>query len=129
MQKKGCSSTSINCNLNNTNPKNKDLMDITNQKTLVNHVRTVTLMPMESKETFKSMKNIKDNPKIKEPLVNTKEEKQILEKTNPNSELILTSEVYEKQKSKLPDKNNKILTPKTRKRTDNVNNTSVFPVK
>ncbi|KAE9524189.1 hypothetical protein AGLY_015434 [Aphis glycines] len=128
MQKKGCSSTSINYNLNNTNPKNKDLTDITNQKTLVNHVRTVTLMPMESKETFKSMKNIKDNPKIKEPLVNTKEEKQILEKISPNSELILTSDVYEKQKSKLPDKNNKILTPKTRKRTENVNNTSVFPV-
>lgn len=104
-------------------------MDITNQKTLVNHVRTVTLMPVESKETFKLMKNIKDNSKVKEPLVNTKEDKQILEKTSPNSELILTSDVYEKQKSKLPDKNNKILTPKTRKRTDNVNNTSVFPVK
>lgn len=104
-------------------------MDITNQKTVVNHVRTVTLKPMESKETYESMKNNKDNPKIKEPLVNTKEEKQILEKTSRNLELILTSDVYEKQKSKLPDKNNKILTIKTRKRTENVNNTSVFPVK
>jgi len=117
MQKKESLSSAINNYLNNTNLKNKDLMDIPNQKTLVNHVRTATLMPVESKEPFKSMKNIKDTPKVKESLMVTKEDKQILEKIKP--ELILNSD--EKQKSKL--------IPKTIKRTDNANITSVFPVK
>ncbi|XP_025190868.1 tubulin polyglutamylase TTLL4-like [Melanaphis sacchari] len=128
-QKKECSSTTINCDLNITiNPKNKDIMDIPHQKTLVNHLQTATFMPVELKETLKPMKIIKDTSKVKESLMIIKEDKHIIEKTSPNPKLILNSDINEKQKSKSSDKNNKVLTPKTRKQTDNVNNTSVFPV-
>lgn len=129
MQKKGCSSSTVLSNLNNTSPNNKDLMDILNQKTLVNHVRLATLMPVESKDTFKSMKNIKDTLKVKESMIITKEDKQIIKQTNPKPELILNNDTYEKQKPKLCEENSKTLTPKPRKRTDNTNNASVFPVK
>ncbi|XP_022163960.1 uncharacterized protein LOC111029304 [Myzus persicae] len=122
----GCSSLTINCHLNNSNPKNKDLINIPIQKTFVNHVlQLATLMPDESKETFKSMKNIKVTPKVNEPLMITKEDKQILKQTNSTPGLILNSE-KSKSKSKSSYKNNKILTPKT-KRTGNINNTSMFP--
>jgi len=106
--------------LNNTSPKNKDIMDIPNQKILVNHVRKATLVPVVSKETYKSMNHIKDTPKVKE-------DEQIHEKTSSKPELILNSDIYEK--SKLSDNNCKILNPKTRWQTDNINNTTVFPVK
>jgi len=129
MLKKGCSSSTVINNLNNTNSNNKDLMDIINQKTLVNHVRIATLMPVESKETFKPMKNSKDTPKVKESLIITKEDKQIIEQINPKPELMLNNDIYENQKPKLCDENSKTLTLKTRKRTDNINNISVFPVK
>jgi len=128
MQKKGCSSSTVISNLNTTNPNKKDLMNILNQN-LVNHVQIATLIPVESKETFKSMKNIKDTLKVKESMIITKEDRQIIEQTNPNPELILNNDIYEKQKPKLCDENSKTLAPKTRKLTDNTNNTSVFPVK
>ncbi|XP_060848643.1 tubulin monoglutamylase TTLL4-like isoform X1 [Rhopalosiphum padi] len=124
----GCSSLTINGHLNNTNPKNKDLMDIPNQKTIVNHVRLATLMPVVSKETYKSMKHTKDTPKVKESLTITKEDEQIHEQSSSKPELILNSDIYEKSKSKLSDKNCKISNPKTRWQTDNINNTSVFSV-
>lgn len=120
MKNIGCSSLTSNNHLNNnSNLKNKDLINIPNQKMLVNHVRLDTLMPIESKETFKSIKNIEDIPKANELLLITKEDKTI-----PIPELILKSE---KSKSKLSDKNNK--TPKNKRRTDNLNNTSMFPAK
>jgi len=128
MQKIGCSSLTINGHLNNSNSKNKDLMDIPNQKTLVNHVQIGTFMPVESKEIFKSMKHVKDTSKIKESSMITKEDKLIHEQTSPKP-VILNSDIYEKEKSKLSDKNRKTLTLNTRKRTDNINNTSVFPVR
>lgn len=103
-------------------------MDIINQKTLVNHVQITTLMPVESKETFQPMKNIKDTP-AKESMIISKEDKQIIEQMNPKPELILNNDIYENQKPKLCDENSKTLTLKTRKRTDNINNISVFPVK
>lgn len=104
-------------------------MDIINQKTLVNHVRIATLMPVESKEIFKPMKNIKDTPKTKEPVIITKEDKQVIEQIIPKPELMLNNDIYENQKPKLCDENSKTLTLKTRKRTDTINNISVFPVK
>jgi len=117
MQKIECSSLAINGHLNNTNSKNKDLMDIPNQKTLVNHVRIATFMPVESKEIFKSKKH------IKESLMVTKEHKLVYEQTSPKPELLLNNDIYEKEKS------NKTLTFNTRRRTDNINNTSTFSVK
>jgi len=104
-------------------------MDIPNQKTIVNHVRLATLMPVVSKETYKSMKHTKDTPKVKESLTITKEDEQIHEQSSSKPELILNSDIYEKSKSKLSDKNCKISNPKTRWQTDNINNTSVFSVK
>jgi len=129
MQKIGCSSLTTNGHLNNTNSKNKDLMDIPNQKTLVNHVRIATFMPVESKEIFNSKKHIKDSSKAKESLMITKEDKLIYEQTSPKPELILNSDIYEKEKSTLSDKSNKALTLNTIRQTDNINNTSVFSVK
>ena len=118
----GCSSLTINNHLNSTDSKNKDLMNIPNQKTLVNHVQIAPLMPIESKEIYKSMKNVKDTSKVNKSLMTSKDGKQ----TSPIPELILNSDIYEKSKSKLFDKNNKTLTPNTRRQTDNINNTSVF---
>lgn len=129
MQKIGCSSLTINGHLNNTNSKNKDLMDIPNQKTIANHVRIATFMPVESKEIFKSMKHVKDTSKVKESLMITKEDKLIHEQTSPKPELILHSDIYEKEKSIFSDKNSKTLALNTRRRTDTINNTSVFPDK
>ncbi|CAI6358011.1 unnamed protein product [Macrosiphum euphorbiae] len=126
--KKGCPSSAAINNLNNTNPINKDFMDILSRKTLVNHVRIATLMPVESKETFKPMKNIKDTPKAKESVIITKEDKQIIEQINPKPELMLNNDLYENQKPKLCDENSKTLTLITKNRTDNINNISVFPV-
>lgn len=128
MQKIGCSSLTINGHLNNTNSKNKDLMDIPNQKTLVNHVRIGTFMPVESKEILKSMKHIKDTSKLKESLMITKDGKLIHEQTSPKPESILNSDIYVKEKSTFSDKNSKTLTLNTIRQTDNINNTSVFPV-
>jgi len=102
-------------------------MDIPNQKILVNHVRKAAIVPVVSKETYKSMKHIKDIPKVKESLIIPKEDEQIHEQTSSKSELILNSDIYEK--SKLSDNNGKILNPKTRWQTDNINNTIMFPVK
>lgn len=102
-------------------------MDIPNQKILVNPVRKAALVPVVSKETYKSMKHIKDTPKVKESLIITKEDEQIHEQTSSKPELILNSDIYEK--SKLSDNICKILNPKTRWQTDNINNTTVFPVK
>lgn len=121
MENIGCSSLTANNHLINSNLKNKHLIiNIPNQKTHINHVRLATLMPIESKETFKSIKNIEDT-KVNESLMITKEDKTI-----PIPELILNSE---KSNSKLSVKNNKTLTPKTKRRTDTINNTSMFPVK
>jgi len=122
MKNIGCSSLTANNYLNNnSNLKNKDLINIPNQKMLVNHVRLDSLMPIESKETFKSIKNIEDTPMVNESLLIIKEDKTI-----PIPELIFNSE---KSKSKLSDKNNKTLTSKIKRRTDNINNTSMFPAK
>jgi len=122
MKNIGCSSLTANNYLNNnSNLKNKDLINIPNQKMLVNHVRLDSLMPIESKVTFKSIKNIEDTPMVNESLLIIKEDKTI-----PIPELIFNSE---KSKSKLSDKNNKTLTSKIKRRTDNINNTSMFPAK
>lgn len=129
MQKIGDSSLTINDHLNNPNSNNKDLMDIPNQKMLVNHVRIATLMPVESKVTFKSMKNIKDTPNVKESLIITKEDNEIHEQKSPKLELTLNNDILEKERAKLSEKISKKLPFKTRRRTDNINNTSVFPVK
>lgn len=102
-------------------------MDIPNQKILVNHVRKAALVPVVSKETYKSMNHIKDTPKVKESLIIIKEDEQIHEQTSSKPELILNSDIYEK--SKLYDNSCKILNSKTRWQTDNINNTTVFPVK
>ncbi|CAH1733347.1 unnamed protein product [Aphis gossypii] len=128
MQKIECSSLTINSHLNNTEPNNKDFMDIPIQKTLVNHVPISTRMPVESKETFESMKNIKNIPKMKELYMYNKEDKQIIKQMNPKPESIINSEINEIKKSKLSDKNSKILTAKTRNITDNINNTTVFSI-
>ncbi|XP_060848060.1 tubulin monoglutamylase TTLL4-like [Rhopalosiphum padi] len=120
MQKIECSSLTINNHLNNTELKNKDFVDIPNRKTLVNHVQIPTLMPVESKETFKPMTNIKDTPKAKQPSMIYKEDKQI----SPKSEPIINSVINEKEK--LSDKNSKVLTAQIGNITDNINNTSMF---
>jgi len=122
MEKIRCSFLTVNSNLDNLNSKNKDLIHIPNQKTPVNRVRLAKLIPDESNKKFRSMKNTKDTPKENESLTITKEDKQ----TSPIPELILNSE---KSKSKLSDESNKKITPKTKRRIDNINNTSVFPAK
>jgi len=123
VEKIGRSFLTLNSNLNNSNPKSKDLIHIPNQKTpAVNRVRLATLMPNESKEIFKSMKNVKYTPKVNESSMITKEDKQ----TSPIPELIINSEKF---KSKLSDKSNKTFTPKTKRRIDNINITPVFPAK
>lgn len=122
MQKIECSSLTINSHLNNTEPNNKDFMDIPIQKTLVNHVRISTYVPVESKETFESIKNIS---KMKKSHMYNKEDKQM----SPKPESIINSDINEIKKSKLSDKNSKILTAKTRNIIDNINNTSVFSIK
>jgi hypothetical protein len=127
MQKIECSSLTINNHLNNTELKNKDFVDIPNQKTLVNHVQIATLMPVESKETFKPMTNIKDTLKAKEPSIIYKEDKQIIKQISPKSEPIINSDINEKEK--LSDKNSKILTAQIGNITDNINNTSMFLTK
>jgi len=129
MQKIECSSLTINNHLNNTEPNNKDFMDIPIQKTLVNHVQISTRMPIESKETFESMKNIKNIPKMKESYMYNKEDKQIIKQMSPKPESIINSDINEIKKSKLSDKNSKILIAKTRNITDNINNTTVFSIK
>lgn len=119
----------MNGHLNNTSSKNKDLMDIPNQKTLVNHVRIATFTPLESKEIFKSRKHLKDSSKSNESLMVTKEDKLIYEQISPKPELILNSDIYERGKSTFSDKSNKTLTLNNRRQTDNINNASVFSVK
>jgi len=88
-----------------------------------------TLKPVETKETFQSVKNINNTLKVKEPMIITKEDKQIIEQIIPKPELILNNNVHEKQNPRLSDEKSKILTPKNIKQIDNINNTSVFPVK
>jgi len=123
LEKIGCSILTVYSDLNNSNPTNKDLIYIPNQKTPANNVRLATLLPDEpkEKEIFKSMKNIKDTSKVNESSMITKEDKQ----TSTIPELILNSG---KSKSKLSGENSKMFTPKTKKRIDNLSNTSVFPV-
>ncbi|KAE9535227.1 hypothetical protein AGLY_007960 [Aphis glycines] len=96
----GCSSLNIDSHFNHTNPKNKDLMDTPN------HVRRATFVPIESKETFIPIKNITDNSKVKESLMVTKKDKQILEQTSQKPELLLNTDIFEK--SKLSDNMNDI---------------------
>ncbi|XP_026818449.1 tubulin polyglutamylase TTLL4-like [Rhopalosiphum maidis] len=122
IQNVGCFSLNTDSHFNYTNPKNKDLINISNHKTLVNHARRATFVPVESKETFISIKNIKDTPIVKESSMITKRDKQILEQISPKPELELNIDIYEKSKSKLPNKNNKTLS-----QIDNINDISVLP--
>lgn len=118
-------STVINSQLNNQNPIN--LMNISNQKLLVNHVRMPTV-PVETNEIFKAMKHVKDLPNVKELLMTTKDDKEInlRDSMSPNIELILqNNESLKKEKGNFTD--NKKLTLKTKRRIDIKNNTSVFP--
>lgn len=125
MKKIECSSLTLNSHLNNTEPNNQDFMDIPIHKTPINHVRISKRMPVESKETFESMKNIKNIPKMKESYMYNKEDKQM----SPKPESKINSDINEIKKSKLSDENSKILTAKTRNITDNINNTSMFSIK
>jgi len=102
----GCSSLNTDSHFNHTNPKNKDLMVIPN------HVQRATFVPVESKETFKSIKNITDTSKVKESLMVTKKDKQILEQTSQKPELLLNTDIFEKSKL-----------------SDNINDISAFPFK
>lgn len=110
-------------------------MDIPNQKKLVHHVRIPTVMPVETKETLKAMKNIKDtSPKIKDISMNIKEfkeDKEINKSDHMGSktEIILNYDSSAKEQAKSTDKNCKQLTHKTKRKVDITNNTSVFPVK
>jgi hypothetical protein len=110
-------------------------MDIPNQKTLVNHVQVHTQIPLETKETLQSIKLIKDNSKVKETPINSKEfieDKEIAINNYISSNTDLLSNSYnkpEKEQTKSSDKNIKKVTLKTRKRVDFSNNASVFPVK
>lgn len=98
--------SSTNNHFNNQNLNNKDLMDIPIHRTLGNHLQIHTQIPVETKETFQSIKHLKDNSKVKETSIITSEKEQI--------------------KS---DKNIKKVTLKTRKKVDISNNASVFPIK
>lgn len=104
-------------------------MDIPNQKLHVNHVRMST-MHVETNETFNAMKHVKDTPKVKETLINIKEDEQInlCDPMSPETELIfINNENYEKEQADSSDGNNTNLTLQTR--VDITDNTSVFPVK
>lgn len=135
MQKISGQSLNTNNHLNNQSLINKDLMDIPNQKTLVNHVQVHTQIPLETKETLKSIKLIEDNSKAKEtPIINKEliEDKEIGINNCISSNTELLSNSYnkpEKEQTKSSDKNIKKVTLKTRKRNDISNNASLFPVK
>jgi len=87
-------------------------------------------VPVETKEIFKTMKHVKDIPKLKETLIITKDDEEVnMKHANPKEELIINkNDTLEKEVAKLTDKNTK-LTPKTRKKIDITNDTSVLSVK
>ncbi|VVC44640.1 Hypothetical protein CINCED_3A020272 [Cinara cedri] len=108
------SSATTNSHLNNRNSVNKDLMNVPNQKLLVNHVRMSTI-PVETKEPLMATDDYnKVNPS--DPM-------------SPKTEIILkNNNNFEKEQLNLSDRNNTKLTQKTRKRAEIIKNTSVFPV-
>lgn len=124
----------INGNLNHQHPINKDITNIPKPKILVNHVRIPTIIYVETKDTSKTMKHIKDIPQLKETMI-TKEIKDNQEITinnqrSPKVKLIPNrNDMFEKEQANIYDKNNKKLALKTRRRVDTTNNTTVFPIK
>lgn len=86
-------------------------------------------MPVETKDTFKTIKYVKDTPKLKETMIN-KEDNEITINNlrSPKVELIPNNNDVFEEHAKLFDKNNKKLTIKTRRRVD-TSNTTVFPIK
>jgi len=88
-------------------------------------------MPVETKEIFKTMKHIKDVPKLKETLIISKEDDEIHKKCiNPETEIILNqNDTLEKEQAKLSSKNSKKLTSQTRKKIDIITNPPMLPIK
>lgn len=134
VQKTSGSSSITNGHLNNQNLINKDLMDIPNLKSLVNHVRIPIgiLMPIEKETNLK--KYVKDFPKVNESLINTEEvveDKEINRNDHlSRKELIhISNDTFEKEQIKLSDKNRQKLNLKTRRRVDITNNTSALHIK
>ncbi|VVC41200.1 Hypothetical protein CINCED_3A015863 [Cinara cedri] len=112
--KTGGSSGITNGHLNSQNSINKDLMNIPNQKCLLNHVGMST-MPEETKESLMAT-NDDNGINISDPI-------------SPKTESILkNNDNFKKEQVNLSDRNNKKLTLKTRKRVEILNNTTVFPV-
>lgn len=81
-------------------------------------------MPVETKEIFKTMKYVKDIPKLKETVVmNTEEDKAInIKRISPQKELINVNNTLKNEQAKLCDQNGR----KTQKMIDITNNTSVL---
>lgn len=92
-------------------------------------------MPVETKETLKTLKYIKDSPpKVKDISINTKELKEdkeinLSDRMSPKAKIILNNDLSDKEQAKSTDKNCKQLTHKTKRKVDITNNTPVFPVK
>lgn len=120
--------------MNHQHPINKDITNIPKPKILVNHVRIPTIIYVETKDTSKTMKHVKDIPQLKETMT-TKEIKDNQEITinnqrSPKVKLIPNrNDMFEKEQANIFDKNNKKLALKTRRRVDTTNNTTVFPIK
>lgn len=116
-----------NSHLNNQNKINKDLMDIPNQKMHVNHVKMS--MPIETKETFKTAKLIKDIPKSNDYSVITNEFKEDNERSkndrmSPKPELIFNNDTCDKDQTKSNDKNCKQIFTNTKRKVDGIKNNS-----
>lgn len=130
--KTGLSSVA-NSHLNNQNKMNKDLMDIPNQKMHVNHVKMA--MPIETKETFKTVKLTKDIPKPNDYSVLTNEFKEDKEtnkndRISPKPELIFNNDTCDKDQTKSTDKNSKQISTNTKRKVDGIkNNSTAFSVR
>lgn len=106
-------------------------MDIPNQKIHVNSVRMPVIAPLESKETLKSARIVKDTPVVKESSIMTKDfqEDKVISKDdcmNSNPKVILNGNSYDSTEEQTisSDKNIKI-----RKKVDNITNSiSVLPI-
>lgn len=116
-----------NSHLNNQNKINKDLMDIPNQNIHVNHVKES--MSIETKETFKTVKIIKDIPKPHDYSMITNEFKDDKEtnkndQMNPKLELIFNNDTCHKDQTKSIDINSKQITTNTKRKVDVIKNNS-----
>lgn len=91
-------------------------------------------MSVETKDTSKVIKQVKNTPKLKGTIItkeiNDDKEMTINNQRSQRVDLISNrNDIFEKEQVKLFDKNNKKLGPKTRRRVDTTNNTTVYSIK